>query len=95
MTAETLTQPNGVVANGNLQINHNPNVSKKSKESERRRRRRKQKKNKSSQASADVTGDEESDNDSKENNEPTKVCSVVPFLMVVFAQLLLEVDVDF
>jgi splicing factor 3B subunit 2 len=72
MAAETLALSNGVVANGDLTSNANPNPSapKKSRETERRRRRRKQKKNaKASKASTAASSDAD-DDDAKENNDP-------------------------
>ncbi len=75
MAAETLALSNGVVANGDLTSNANPNPSapKKSRETERRRRRRKQKKNaKASKASTAASSDAD-DDDAKENNDPLQV----------------------
>ncbi|KAM1347617.1 hypothetical protein ACFX2H_036527 [Malus domestica] len=78
MTAEVLSQPNGVVANGDLNAipTNNATAAKKSRESERRRRRRKQKKNnKASQAPESSAG--ETDDDVKENNDPQQIIEQV------------------
>lgn len=75
MTAEVLSQPNGVVANGDLNpVSNNATAAKNSKESERRRRRRKQKKNnKASQAPEASAGDESDEGDAKESKVPQQV----------------------
>ncbi|KAM2010633.1 hypothetical protein EV2_005205 [Malus domestica] len=79
MTAEVLAQPNGAVANGDLNGIPNNNAAaaaKKSRESERRRRRRKQKKNnKASQAPESSAG--ETDDDVKENNDTQQIIEQV------------------
>lgn len=78
MTAEVITQPNGVVTNGDLDLNSNPKsgAAKKSRESERRRRRRKQKKNQKASKVNEATAGDDSDasgDDMKENDDPHQV----------------------
>lgn len=83
MAAETLPHPNGVVSNGDLDVNPSSNAAKKSRESERRRRRRKQKKNKASTTSDAAAGDEnDADDDAKENDESQQVCFVIIFFFL-------------
>lgn len=78
MTAEVITQPNGVATNGDLDLNSNPKsgAAKKSRESERRRRRRKQKKNQKASKVKEATAGDDSDasgDDMKENDDPHQV----------------------
>lgn len=78
MPAETLSQqPNGAVANGDLNPlsnTANGTAAKKSRESERRRRRRKQKKNRKASQAPEATASDLSDGDDvKENNDPQQV----------------------
>jgi splicing factor 3B subunit 2 len=78
MTAETLSQqPNGAVANGDLNPLSNAangTAAKKSRESERRRRRRKQKKNRKASQAPEATASDVSDGDDvKENSDPQQV----------------------
>ncbi|XP_038890808.1 splicing factor 3B subunit 2 [Benincasa hispida] len=81
MTAE-VSQPNGVVSNGDLDLNSNPKsgAAKKSRESERRRRRRKQKKNQKASKVKEAAAGEDSDasgDDTKENDDPLQVVEKV------------------
>ncbi|XP_022937998.1 splicing factor 3B subunit 2-like [Cucurbita moschata] len=83
MTAEVISQPNGVVANGgDFDLNSNPKsgAAKKSRESERRRRRRKQKKNQKASKVKEAAGGEDSDasgDDTKENDDLLQVVEKV------------------
>ncbi|XP_023537139.1 splicing factor 3B subunit 2-like [Cucurbita pepo subsp. pepo] len=83
MTAEVISQPNGVVANGgNLDLNSNPKsgAAKKSRESERRRRRRKQKKNQKASKVKEAASGEDSDasgDNTKENDDLLQVVEKV------------------
>ncbi|KGN61286.1 splicing factor 3B subunit 2 [Cucumis sativus] len=81
MTVE-VSQPNGVVSNGDLDLNSNPKSGavKKSRENERRRRRRKQKKNQKASKVKEAAGGEDSDasgDDTKENDDPLQVVEKV------------------
>ncbi|KAA0049983.1 splicing factor 3B subunit 2 [Cucumis melo var. makuwa] len=81
MTVE-VSQPNGVVSNGDLDLNSNPKSGavKKSRESERRRRRRKQKKNQKASKVKEAAGGDDSDasgDDTKENDDPLQVVEKV------------------
>ncbi|KAG6586162.1 Splicing factor 3B subunit 2, partial [Cucurbita argyrosperma subsp. sororia] len=83
MTAEVISQPNGVDANGgDFDLNSNPKsgAAKKSRESERRRRRRKQKKNQKASKVKEAAGGGDSDasgDDTKENDDLLQVVEKV------------------
>ncbi|XP_022965450.1 splicing factor 3B subunit 2-like [Cucurbita maxima] len=80
MTAEVISQPNGVVVNGGgLDLNFNPKsgAAKKSRESERRRRRRKKKNQKKNQEAAAGEDSDASGDDTKENDDLLQVVEKV------------------
>lgn len=76
MTADTLTQPNGlVVPDGDLSsTNPNSNFVTTKKETERRRRRRKQKKNKKASQQATLTdSNNDADNETEDEDHQPQV----------------------
>ena len=87
MTAEVISQPNGVVANGgNLDLNSNPKsgAAKKSRESERRRRRRKQKKNQKASKVKEAASGEDSDASGDNTKENDDLLQVFGFWFFIF-----------